>query len=59
QTVRDSRVVLTIATAADVFRSRLYVNNGQTKTLLAATHRTERGARKWATRILDFSSVGT
>lgn len=42
----------------DVFRSRLYVNNGTTATQVAATHRTETGARKWARRMLDYSTVG-
>jgi hypothetical protein len=28
--------------------SRLYVNSGETATTIAAMHRTEAGARKWA-----------
>ena len=34
------------------FHSRLYVNGGETATLVAAIHKTERGARTWAARQL-------
>lgn len=34
------------------FRSRLYVNKGETATLTCAKHRTMAGARKWAAKVL-------
>lgn len=33
--------------------SRLYVNNGETATLVNAKHSTETGARKWAAKQLS------
>ena len=59
ETTYGSRKVTTTASEPrGAFQSRLYVNDGQTATLLCTTHRTERGARKWARRVLDCSSVG-
>lgn len=35
-----------------IWSSRLYVNNGETATLIAAKHSTENGVRKWAAKAL-------
>lgn len=34
--------------------SRVYVNKGETATLVCAKHKTEKGARKWAAKALDM-----
>jgi len=34
------------------WQSRLYVNNGETATLTAASHKTRQGAEKWARKVL-------
>jgi hypothetical protein len=46
-----SRVVVVIVTDAG-FSSRLYVNNGETATLLSAKHKTLAGAQKWAAKVM-------
>jgi hypothetical protein len=57
-TTRGNRKVMATSNGpGHPFRSRLYVN-GDTPTHLCKVHKTERGARKWAQQILDFSSVG-
>lgn len=35
------------------FSSRLYVDNGNVATLVTAKHSTEKGARKWASKVLE------
>jgi hypothetical protein len=34
------------------FSSRLYVNNGETATLICAKHKTLKGAQRWAAKVL-------
>lgn len=34
------------------FSSRMYVDNGNVVTLVAAKHSTEKGARRWALKVL-------
>lgn len=36
--------------SANVYESRLYVNNGETATLSCAKHKTLAGAKKWAAK---------
>ena len=43
-------VVINNQNTARVFESRLYVNGGETATLTCTTHKTLRGAEKWAGR---------
>lgn len=46
---QGTRIVITSAnTEAGPFDSRLYVNRGATATLVAATHKTLKGATAWA-----------
>ena len=53
ETRRGTRVVVSTRNASgQAWRSRLYVNDGQTPTLLTASHRSQRGARQWAARTL-------
>lgn len=46
-------VVTSANTDAGPFSSRLYVNRGNTATLTAATHKTLKGATKWARKAVD------
>ena len=50
EVVQGSRKV--IITGDAVFSSRLYVNNGETATLICAKHKTLAGAQKWAAKAL-------
>jgi hypothetical protein len=51
--IDDRRVVHSHAnTEAGPWESRLYVNGGETATLVCAEHKTEKGAEKWAHKIL-------
>lgn len=34
------------------FSSRLYVNNGETATLVCAKHKTLKGAQRWAAKVM-------
>ncbi|MET3996617.1 hypothetical protein ABID65_008294 [Bradyrhizobium sp. S3.9.2] len=46
-----SRVVRTCnMNSAGLFESRLYVNKGDTATLICAKHKTLAGAQKWASK---------
>lgn len=42
------QVITTSNDSEGPFWSRLYVNNGETATLLNATHKSLKGAAKWA-----------
>lgn len=33
--------------------SRLYVNGGETATLISAKHKSEAGVRRWASKVLE------
>jgi hypothetical protein len=46
-------VIISANTDAGPFSSRLYVNNGETATLVAAKAKTLKGARKQAEKMLD------
>ena len=51
ETKNGSWVVRTTEQQA-TYSSRLYVNNGETATLVHATHSTKAGAAKWAAKQL-------
>lgn len=46
------RVVLTRNSGADKWNARLYVNDGDTATLVSAKFRTVAKAEKWAARVM-------
>jgi hypothetical protein len=48
---KGSRVVIGIVTDAGI-SSRLYVNNGETATLVCAKHKTLAGMQRWAAKVL-------
>jgi hypothetical protein len=47
------RVISTSNGEGSPWSSRLYVNSGETATLICAKHKSEAGARKWAARTLE------
>ena len=52
--VKGSRKVIAFRNDEEcAWWSRMYVNNGETATLVSARHRTEKGVRKWAEKVLD------
>jgi hypothetical protein len=52
ETTNGSLKVVSTSNDGSRWTSRLYVNCGETATLTHATHRTEAGARKWATKTM-------
>lgn len=52
ETTNGSRKVITTSNDGSSFSSRLYVNGGETATLVSSKHKTEAGARKWAAKVL-------
>lgn len=46
-------VITTHGDGTPLYRSRLYVNNGETATSIAASHYTLDGAVRWITRTLN------
>lgn len=48
---KGSRIVIVIITDAG-FSSRLYVNGGETATLVCAKHKTRAGMQRWADKVL-------
>ena len=46
-TQSGTKIVITTVSGA-LFSSRLYVNGGETATLVAAKHKSEKGAVAWA-----------
>lgn len=50
--IRGSRQVVSFKNG-DRWDSRLYVSHGETATLTHATHKTQKGAQRWAEKILD------
>jgi hypothetical protein len=54
----DNRVIRTNnQNSAGQFESRLYVNNGETATLICRKHKTQTGAIRWAQKILVSPTV--
>lgn len=51
--VGTRQVITTSNDAAGPFWSRLYVNSGETATLLSATHKSLKGAAKWAQKAVS------
>jgi hypothetical protein len=50
---QGTRQVLTTSNDAEgPFWSRLYVNNGETATMVSATHKSLKGAAKWAQKAI-------
>lgn len=57
-TVNGSRKVISFSNDGKHYSSRLYVNNGETATPTNADHTTEKGARRWAKKVLKIGKVG-
>lgn len=53
-TINDSRQVHSWNQGDGVWRSRLYVNHGETACQQSAEHKTRHGAAKWARSILKI-----
>jgi hypothetical protein len=51
--IRKGTKVVVIVIQGDGFRSRLYVNNGETATLMVKTAKTLKGAEKQANEMLS------
>lgn len=55
KTQNGSRVVITLEKEGGFrfpFSSRLYVNHGETATLITAKHKTMAGVQKWAAKVM-------
>jgi hypothetical protein len=53
ETTKGSRKVISTSNGEGYdWSSRLYVNGGETATLICAKHKSEAGVRKWAAKVL-------
>lgn len=52
ETTKGSRKVVSCESGYG-WDSRLYVNHGETATLTCARHKTSKGAKAWAMKVLD------